>query len=296
MFRYDKAPQQIHIGSVGWEDEEDWYFVGTANDDGHTLVRVQLFSGRNHATELSPTRAQGHKLICHLPNGVFRIPPKDARCYVAIPAGMELLPAAGVIIASVGGGHERFTNLNEKATVVQATDGEARVVVRDDGSIAIFTTSSNDREGGSVYLRVAPDGLSFVSPWGTLKYDDTGFHILHSSGASFDLGGIFGMPSPLDEIASYVKMQAATVNVVASAQSLGVGTVAPLTSATAAATALSNLQTQLTAVMAAVAAIQADPLHSASVAATAAAAAAVTAGATALTATALLLPTSTSSS
>lgn len=101
--------------------------------------------------------------------------------------------------------------------------GQARVIGKADGSINIYTTDTNTKDGKAVYFRVAPDGFSFVAPWGSVKFDSTGFHINHSSGASFNLGGIYGLPGPLSDIASYVRMQAGSLNVSASAQSMGVG-------------------------------------------------------------------------
>lgn len=97
----EKPSPQIEIGSIGWEDEDEYAYLGTDDNDGHTLVRVQLFRGRDASKPLNPTRAQGHRIVCHIPDGMFRIPKKDTRCYVAIPEGMEQVPGAGIIIACV---------------------------------------------------------------------------------------------------------------------------------------------------------------------------------------------------
>jgi hypothetical protein len=92
---------QILLGSVGWEDEDDYYFLGADDNDGHTLVRVQLFEGRDFTKPLNPDRAQGHKIICHLSGGLFRIPKKDTLVHVSIPKGMEHVVGAGVIFATI---------------------------------------------------------------------------------------------------------------------------------------------------------------------------------------------------
>lgn len=92
---------QILMGSIGWENEEDYYFLGTDANDGHTLIRVQLFDGRDYSQPLNPDRAQGHRIVCHISGGIFRIPPKDTRVFVAVPRGMEHVPGAGVIFATV---------------------------------------------------------------------------------------------------------------------------------------------------------------------------------------------------
>lgn len=125
--------------------------------------------------------------------------------------------------------------------------GQARVICKKDGSINVFTTDTNTADGESVYFRVAPDGFMFVAPWGTLRFDATGFHVLHESGAALDAGGIHGMPPPLDQLSSYVRATAATFTVEASAQSFGAGPPKPLTTAPEVLAALTALQTQITA-------------------------------------------------
>lgn len=92
---------ELAVGSIGWEGEDEHFFLGTADNDGHTLVRVQLFSGRDISAPLNPTRAQGTKLLCHIMGGLFRIPKKDTRVYVLVPSGMEATPGAGLIIGTV---------------------------------------------------------------------------------------------------------------------------------------------------------------------------------------------------
>lgn len=163
---------------------------------------------------------------------------------------------------------------------------QGRVICKQDGSVTLFTTSDNTSDGKSVYFRVKPTAFEFVAPWGTLKFDDTGLHILHSSGASFDLGGIYGLPAPLDQLSSYVRCQAATVNLASSAQSFGAGAGQPLASATSVTAALTTISTALAAIAA--------QCGAAGSAVTAGAAA--TTASTALASLALLIPTSTSSS
>ncbi len=196
---------------------------------------------------------------------------------------------------------------------------QARVVLKADGSINIFTTDTNTRDGKSVYLRIGtgsdtnglPDGLSFVAPWGTLKFDSAGFRVVHKSGASFELGGILGMPAPLDVISSYIRMNAGTINGTCSASSFGVTGQTPLAqsiptlaSFTALQTEVAALQVEIAAVAAALVAVAAiagpvTPAHVSAAAPAAAAvlvgAAAVVTGAAAVTASALLVPATTSS-
>jgi len=91
----------ILMGSVGWDDDSgDWFEKGDDTNGGQTTVKVQLFKGRNYGKPLTPERAQGHKIKCHIADGVYRIPARDARVYVAVPDDMEG-PGNGVIIATV---------------------------------------------------------------------------------------------------------------------------------------------------------------------------------------------------
>lgn len=92
----------IEIGSIGWEDEDEYAFI---EDDGYTFVRVQLFRGKDPTKPINKKRAQGLKLIAHIDGGFQRIPPRDTRCYVAIPAGADIggaiAPGSALIIGTV---------------------------------------------------------------------------------------------------------------------------------------------------------------------------------------------------
>ncbi len=175
---------------------------------------------------------------------------------------------------------------------------QARVICKGNGSVAIVTTDSNTKDGQTVYFMVAPDGFSFVAPWGTLKFNATGFHVLDSSGANLSIGGIAGMPAPLDVIGSYIKMSAGTINGVATASSFGSGGEQPLAASIPTAAAIASLQTQVTALTTALVAFGAavglvGPVHAA---AAAVAATAVEAGTTAVSVAAAQMATSTHAS
>lgn len=140
---------------------------------------------------------------------------------------------------------------------------QASLLMKQDGSINLFTTDTNTRDGKSVYLRIAtgtndqglPDGFSFVAPWGTIKFDSAGFRIAHKSGAAFELGGILGMPAPLDAISSYCKVTAGTLIGTCSAASFGVAAQQPVAQCIPTQTALSALQAQITALQAEIQAV-----------------------------------------
>jgi hypothetical protein len=183
---------QILMGSVGWEDEDDFIFLGEDENDGHTLVRVQLFEGRDITKPINPARAQGHKIICHISslNGL-RIPPKDTRVWVACAKGMENVPGGGVIIAAVEKLPRGAGNVKADENVIFGRDGsQARVVTKNDGTCAMMTTAGNAQGGKAVVLAVSPDGFRFTSPAGSIRLDGSGFHVTLKGGQSFDMGSI----------------------------------------------------------------------------------------------------------
>lgn len=186
-------------------------------------------------------------------------------------------------------------NYGEICAYAAGEDGlaQARSVWKKDGSINHYTTDTNTKDGTSVYERIAPDGISWVAPWGTLKFDATGFHINHSSGAQLSLGGIYGMPSPLDQIASYFRITAGTVNHDTSNMSTGGAADLPkqLASAEACAIAIASLQAQLAAVTKALAALNGDVTHAAAAIPTADAVTEVANGSSTVAAAILAIPT-----
>lgn len=90
-----------------------------------------------------------------------------------------------------------------------------------DGRVSMFTTDDATVNGRTVALTIGPTGLVFNAPWGNIKFDPSGFHVIHSSGARIDLGSIGGLPSPLGALSSYAKMSAATVGLQGSAVTTG---------------------------------------------------------------------------
>lgn len=93
--------------------------------------------------------------------------------------------------------------------------------VTPDGKITSWTTTTNAPEGQGVFFQVAPDGLVFSAPWGTWRFDATGWHVRTASGARHDMGGIAGMPAPLDALSSYNTLRAHMCSVEGSAVSQG---------------------------------------------------------------------------
>ena len=114
-------------------------------------------------------------------------------------------------------GQQLSANLREGETVLYGSgkDGNAqgRVAIKQDGSITLYTTSNNLAAGGSgMFLRLGPDGFRIETPFGRIVMDKSGIHMIHSSGARLDLGGIGGLPAPLDQVSSYATVTAAIVH------------------------------------------------------------------------------------
>lgn len=118
LFPAQGSGTQIMHGSIGWEDDDAVTAPGTGDNDGHTMVKVQLFEGRDITKPLNPDRAQGHKILCHLSGGMFRLPKKDTRVVIAVPNGLEHVSGAGVIFASI-----------EKSSSLAITFEEDRAVI-----------------------------------------------------------------------------------------------------------------------------------------------------------------------
>jgi len=63
-----------------------------------------------------------------------------------------------------------------------ASVGQARTLYKADGSVTHYTTEGNVDGGTSVFLRIAPDGLTVHTPWGFLTITADGVQIGDESG------------------------------------------------------------------------------------------------------------------
>lgn len=79
-----------------------------------------------------------------------------------------------------------------------------------DGSVsAVASKDVDDGTKPTASWRLATDdGFVVSGPWGSLKIDFTGFHVLLSSGAEMHLGGIYGLPDPLSQLTTYFRVNA----------------------------------------------------------------------------------------
>ena len=93
---------QVVLGTVGWDGEDTFVELGSAENDGFTLVRVQLFMGGETARPRKTGVGQGIRILCHVSSLIgFRVPPRGTRVLVTIPYGMFCMPGAGVITGTI---------------------------------------------------------------------------------------------------------------------------------------------------------------------------------------------------
>lgn len=122
-------------------------------------------------------------------------------------------------------------NLNPGETVMYAGGAtgasQGRVLIKADGSVTLFTTDSNTATGNPVALRISPTGgLEFTSQWGSMVFDQTGFHVRTQAGPRLDMGGISlpGVPAAVTgAFAGYAKLTAPTVAIEGANVVLGMG-------------------------------------------------------------------------
>lgn len=223
----DYAPRLCELGTVGWEGREELTELGTENNDGHTFVCVTLYAGRTQGVPVKKGVAQGREVLCgiNVLSG-FTIPPRGTRVYVLFPSGMEEAPGAGVIVAAVAPGPEVKANAGTGDRTFSAASGQARVVVKANGAVTIFTTTDNTPTGKAVAFTLSPTKLAFAAPWGSFVFDASGLHVKTKAGPRFDMGGVLipGIPSEITEaISAYIKFTAPQIRLNGALVKLGVG-------------------------------------------------------------------------
>lgn len=163
--------------------------------------------------------------------------------FASRPAKPEAGKAAAQAVIFKGGDHDVaiasqdvrgldiYGNLADGETCVYGPgeDGnsQGRVLIKSDGSVTLYTTDSNTKNGNTVALRISPTGgLEFTSQWGSLVLDETGFHVKTQAGPRLDMGGISlpGVPPAVTgAFAGYAKLTAPTVALEGSNCVIGMG-------------------------------------------------------------------------
>jgi hypothetical protein len=225
----ESGDAQILQASVGWDDEDEYVFLGEDSNDGYTLVRCQLFTGRDFTKPINPHRAQGTKVIAHISslNGL-RIPPKDSRVFLACEKGQEHVVGAAVIFAAVDALPARVGNIKADETAITGPEGSTgRVMVKKSGTVALVTNADNSEGSKMVALMVAPDGLRFSAPWGSFRFDATGLHVRTAGGPAIDMGqmNIPGLPDSIaGALTGYCNITAPSIKLNGNLVYLGAGT------------------------------------------------------------------------
>ncbi len=142
-----------------------------------------------------------------------------------------------------------YGNLNPGEVCLYATGpvasmpGQARVILKGDGSVTLFTTADtigpggvniptgNTSSGPGIYFTLGPKGLVFSSPFGGFVFDVTGFHVKTVSGCSLDMsnlssipvGGLPGMVNSIQLTSSMTTINSNLVNLGPSLTSGGLG-------------------------------------------------------------------------
>lgn len=101
MFGMGDHSVPVQKGIVGWASKAEHFDLGTAENDGTTLVHVQLFEKRTRRKTRKDedlTKATGREILCQVGGPFYVIPPKGTVVLVAFPDGDYDSPGAGVIL------------------------------------------------------------------------------------------------------------------------------------------------------------------------------------------------------
>ena len=99
-------------------------------------------------------------------------------------------------------------------------DGNAqgRVMIKQDGSVTLYTTDDNTSTGNAMLVRLSPPnssgggGFEVAVPGASMKLGPNGFHVV-AGAATMDLGSVQGLPGPLAALGSYFTVSAGTATI-----------------------------------------------------------------------------------
>lgn len=124
-----------------------------------------------------------------------------------------------------------YGNLGEGESMMFATGANGfasgRIACKADGSVNLYTTDTGTLDGIGSLFQHSPSGLRYQSKYGSMIFDETGFHIITSSGGRLDVGGMAGgipsMTSMARLSASLITLDGPTVSLGPSAANGGLG-------------------------------------------------------------------------
>lgn len=126
--------------------------------------------------------------------GLVSRPPKPVAGKQAAQGVSIQMGDREVIIASCDTrGLDLLGNLRDGETSIYAAGGDGnsqgRILLKDDGSISIFTRDGNTADGKGIMFRVGADGsFSFVSPLGAMTLDSSGWMLTAGGKSVLKLG------------------------------------------------------------------------------------------------------------
>lgn len=212
----------IYDGTVGWEDGLDHFDL---QDSGVPFVKVTLFDGHNPVTQgenTTPDRAKGRRVLARFNPKGEDIPDDGEHVIVAVPAKRAAVSGSAYIIGRAGPDPTWIPNRKPGEKTIYGPANQF-IRMKKDGSVHIFTRDKpgDDVDGKSVSFQVRPDGFVLSHPHMRVTYGPNGGHLVHSSGARIDFSACGGLPFPLNQLASIMKLSAAMVKIEASAVEIG---------------------------------------------------------------------------
>lgn len=146
---------EIALGRVGWPGDDDIVDLGTADNDGATLLKVTLHRGGYPGDIPKPGEAAGYRVRVRVMGPVFDVPPKGTEVCVAFPGGIGMVAGAGVLLGSL----TRTPDHQFSATATKIDAGTERDLILK-GRAVTMTMHSPTGSGPEPYVSLTPeDGI-----------------------------------------------------------------------------------------------------------------------------------------
>lgn len=150
-----RAEPEIVMGLVGWPNDDDIADMGTADNDGATLLKITMHRGAFPGSEPAPGEAAGYRVSVRVPGPVFHLPPKGTEVIVAFPGGVGMVPGAGVLLGALA----RTPDHQFSRTAVKIDAGPGRDLVLK-GRAVTLTMHAPSGSGPEPYISITPeDGI-----------------------------------------------------------------------------------------------------------------------------------------
>lgn len=207
---------EIALGRVGWPGDDDIVDLGTADNDGATLLKVTLHRGGYPGDIPKPGEAAGYRVRVRVMGPVFDVPPKGTEVCVAFPGGIGMVAGAGVLLGRL----QRTPEIQFNATKTKLDVGPDQDLVLKGRSVTISDYENrflavgpdtgmlmSDADGTTVQMKdrtlvimvpgddkVARAVLSLsVDAIGLVHKSDAGMTVLQMGDAKFQALGLQGM-------------------------------------------------------------------------------------------------------